>query len=93
MTTHAEPSYGKYLAVWVWLILLLAAGTFVSFLPIQKTEAVLLILSVSLAKALLVALFYMHLKSERIPLWTVALLPFFLVGAAALLLFSSHLFS
>jgi len=86
-------SYGKYLLIWVWLIALLAAGTFISTLPISKTEAVLAILSVSLIKAFLVALFYMHLKFERlIPLWIVAVFPFFLIGLATLLVFSGILF-
>lgn len=79
-------SYGKYLMVWVWLIALLAAGTFVSSLPISKTAIVLLILAVSLVKTGLVGLFYMHLKFERlVPIWVVALSPFLLVGLAVLL--------
>lgn len=79
-------SYGKYLLVWVWLIALLAAGTFVSSLPISKTAIVLLILAVSLVKTGLVGLFYMHLKFERlVPIWVVALSPFLLVGLAVLL--------
>lgn len=79
-------SYGKYLLVWVWLIALLAAGTFVSSLPISKTAIVLLILAVSLVKTGLVGLFYMHLKFERlVPIWMVALSPFLLVGLAVLL--------
>ncbi len=79
-------SYGKYLLVWVWLIALLAAGTFVSSLPISKTAIVLLILAVSMVKTGLVGLFYMHLKFERlVPIWVVALSPFLLVGLAVLL--------
>ena len=79
-------SYGKYLLIWVWLIALLAAGTFISSLPISKTAIVLLILAVSLVKTGLVALFYMHLKFERlVPIWVVALFPFLLVGLAVLM--------
>lgn len=79
-------SYGKYLLIWVWLIALLAAGTFISGLPISKTAIVLLILSVSLVKTGLVGLFYMHLKFERlIPIWVVVLFPFLLVGLAVLM--------
>lgn len=87
-------SYGKYLLIWVWLIALLAAGTFISTLPISKTAIVLLILFVSLIKAFLVALFYMHLKFERlIPLWIVAAFPFFLIGLAAFLVLTGVFFS
>lgn len=76
----------KYLLIWVWLIALLAAGTFISFLPISKDAAVGLILAVSLVKTLLVGLFYMHLKHEHVvPIWVVAFSPFFLIGIAVLL--------
>lgn len=78
--------YGKYLIIWVWLIVLLAAGTWIASLPISKTEAVGLILLISLVKVVLVALFYMHLKSERwVPIWVIAIAPFFLIGLAVLL--------
>ncbi|MBI3317820.1 MAG: cytochrome C oxidase subunit IV family protein, partial [Candidatus Omnitrophica bacterium] len=47
------------------------------------TEVILFILAISLVKALLVALFYMHLKFERsAPLWGVVIFPFFLIGLA-----------
>lgn len=78
----------------MWLIALLIAGTFISTLPISKTEIVLLILGVSLTKATLVMLFYMHLKFERlVPLWVVAVFPFFLIGLAVLLVLTGVLFA
>lgn len=88
MTTipTAQPTYGKYLGIWAYLIALLIAGTLISYLPISKMGVVLLILTVSLAKATLVALFYMHLKFEKwVPLWVVAIFPFFLIGLATFL--------
>ena len=86
MTGRPAPSYAAYLIIWAWLIALLAGGTFVSYLPLGKTGAVLLILGIALIKTLLVGLFYMHLKSERsVPLWVVILFPFLLIGAAVLL--------
>ncbi len=87
-------NYKKYLVIWVWLIVLLAAGTFVSRLPIPKSSIILLIMAISITKALLVALFFMHLKFERlVPLWIVAISPFFLVGLAAFLILSGILLS
>jgi caa(3)-type oxidase subunit IV len=75
-----------YFIVWVWLIGLLAAGTLISYLPIPHGKAVWLIMGVSVAKALLVSLFYMHLKFERlVPIWAIAVFPFFLIGLAVLL--------
>ncbi len=82
-----QPSTKSYLWIWGWLIVLLAAGTFISTLPISKTRIILLILGVSFTKAMLVTLFYMHLKSERIPIWIVAFFPFFLIGLATLLVY------
>ncbi len=84
--TQTQPSYAIYLWIWVGLIVLLAAGTFISYLPLSKKEIILLIFLVSLSKATLVALFYMHLKFEKaVPLWVVAIFPFFLIGLAAFL--------
>ena len=85
------PSYGNYLTIWGWLIALLAAGTFISGLPLSKGGIILLILTVSLVKAALVTLFYMHLKFEKlVPLWIVAIFPFFLIGLAVLLVLTGN---
>ncbi len=74
--------YGKYFLIWAWLIVLLVGGTFISSLPISKGGIVWLILTIALIKTALVALFYMHMKDERIPIWVVAITPFFLVALA-----------
>lgn len=88
----AAPSYGKYVVIWIWLIALLAAGTSISLLPLSKAGVVLLIMAVSLIKALLVILFYMHLKFEKVvPLWIVALSPFFLLGLAGVMVLAGSL--
>ncbi len=92
MSTHAQPTYAKYFWIWVWLIALLVAGTYVTVLPVSKTGAVLLILAVAAVKAALVSLFYMHLKFERlVPIWVVAVFPFFLIGLAVLLVLTAAL--
>ncbi len=86
--THAVPNYGKYLVIWAFLIALLAAGTFVSYLPISRTGIALIILGISLVKTALVGLYFMHMKFEKfIPIWAVAVFPFFLLGLAGLLIF------
>ena len=88
VSSPVQPTYGKYLLIWIWLIALLVAGTFFSGLPIPKNFIVLLILLVSLTKVALVGLFYMHLKFEKIvPVWIVAIFPFFLIGIATLLVY------
>ena len=42
-----QPTYAKYFIIWAGLIALLVAGTYVSYLPISKTEGVLLILFIT----------------------------------------------
>lgn len=94
MSAQKHPSYRKYLLIWVWLVLLLLAGTTVNALHLSKGETVALILFVSLIKAGLVCLFYMHLKFEKlVPIWAVAVFPFFLIGLATFLVFIGTAFS
>lgn len=87
MSVRSVPSYAAYFAIWAWLIALLVAGVFVPQLSLSKMNAVLLIFSIALVKAALVTLFYMHLKSEKIPVWVVAVSPFFLISLAVFLIF------
>ena len=88
MTPHEVGStYKKYFLIWAWLVGLLMAGTYISYLPLSKRGVVGLILLIALTKAILVSLFYMHLKFEKIvPLWVVAISPFFLIGLATFLI-------
>ncbi len=91
-TSHS-PSYSSYIAVWGWLIALLMGGTFLSFLPFSKTNIILAILLIALVKAILVTLFFMHMKQERLfPLWVILLSPFLLIGLAVSLIFVGNLF-
>ncbi len=85
-------TYARYFWIWVWLIALLFAGTYATTLPVSKAGVVLFILAVATVKAALVGLFYMHLKFERlVPIWVVAISPFFLVGLAVLLVLTAAL--
>ncbi len=73
------PGYGIYVVVWGGLILLTAVTVAVSYvnLGVMNIVAALLIAS---AKASLVALYFMHLRSEGRLVWGFALTPiFFLV--------------
>ena len=86
MTRSPHSDYTGYLVIWVMLIMLLAASTYISYLPISRIGVILLILGVAFVKTALVALFYMHLKFERlVPVWVVVLFPLLLVGVAVLL--------
>ena len=80
-----------YLVIWGWLAGLMLFGVALSALPISKGSIVLIVLALSSIKALLVALYYMHLKMDRRLLVLVALAPLLLIGLVLGLVFSSTL--
>jgi len=60
---HKHP---PYLLIWLYLFLLTAAELGLAFeLPISRNLKLLLLLGTALWKALLVAMFFMHLKFEK----------------------------
>lgn len=73
-TTHAHPNY---VGVWIALAVLTAVELGIAFLPWPKRVIILLLVGLALWKALLVALFYMHLKFEknRLRIFAIAPLP------------------
>ena len=63
-----------YLVVWYWLLaLVIASVTAASLLP--KSQALALIFSIAIIKALLVARNYMHLKNEKAIIYAIVLVP------------------
>ncbi len=71
---HEAP---KYMLIWVYLLVLTLAEVGVAFLGIPKWIIVTSLLIMAVWKALLVALYYMHLKWEpkRLRILVVAPLP------------------
>jgi len=86
-TVHASPA--KYLWVWVWLASLMLLGVFFSRLPVSTQIIALLVLLLSTIKAMLVVLYYMHLKFDRRWLALVAAFPLVLIALATLVVLSS----
>ena len=75
---HAT-GYGIYVIVWGGLIVLTGVTVAVSYVDLGLLN-VAVALVIASVKASLVALFFMHLKSENGLVWTFALVPiFFLV--------------
>jgi cytochrome c oxidase subunit 4 len=74
-TTHEEPNY---MGVFWWLLILTILEIVVIYLPIAKLAIAILLISMAITKAALVALYFMHLKFERGTLALVALSPFIL---------------
>ena len=75
-------AYRTYIAVWGALLCLTVITWGVSYLRLGLFNAVVA-LTIASVKASLVALFFMHLKSEKELVWTFALLP---LGFLALLI-------
>jgi cytochrome c oxidase subunit 4 len=71
--------YGIYVAVWSGLVVLTVATVAVSYVDLGLLNVAVALLIAS-AKASLVALFFMHLKSEDRLVWTFALVPVFFLA-------------
>jgi caa(3)-type oxidase subunit IV len=73
-TAHRQ--HPPYIRIWIYLALLTAAELLLAFkLPISPNIKLVLLLGTAVWKALLVALFFMHLKSEKWNLRILAMVP------------------
>ncbi len=89
--SNAQTSSRMYLVIWGWLAGLMLLSVGLSELPLAKHTIVSLVLFLSTIKALLVALYYMHLKMDRRLLSIVATFPLVVITVAVLVVFSSRL--
>jgi caa(3)-type oxidase subunit IV len=68
--THPQP---RYMLVWgVLAVLMLTKYALVKFLSIPATITIALLIVIAVWKAVLVALYYMHLRFEPKRLWLLA---------------------
>ena len=74
-TTHDEPNY---MGVFWWLLALTLLELGVIYMPIHRMGILALLVVLAISKAALVALYFMHLKFERLTLALIALSPFVL---------------
>jgi cytochrome c oxidase subunit 4 len=72
---HKEPNY---IGVFWWLLVLTIIEIAIIYLPLAKMAIAIMLIVLAVTKAALVALFFMHLKFERITLGWIALSPFIL---------------
>jgi caa(3)-type oxidase subunit IV len=82
----AERVHPNYVAIWVWLVALMLAGVLATLLPLDRSAVVGLIFAIAGVKAVLVAVNYMHLKSENWLIYALAIVPVLLVIAMTLVL-------
>ena len=72
----AHRKHPPYLLIWLYLALLTVAEVLLAFeLPFSQNVKLILLLFLAVWKALLVALFFMHLKFERWSLRILAIVP------------------
>lgn len=90
--TDSPASTRSYLAIWGWLAGLMLLGVVLCELRlgIPRWIVIATVVGLSSVKALLVALYYMHLKGDRRLLVFVALAPLVILTLALALLFSSR---
>jgi cytochrome c oxidase subunit 4 len=74
---HHGPSY---VAVFIYLTLLTAAELGIYKLGLPQTVMIGALVALALAKATLVAMYFMHLSMERKGLWIVAVIPLVIVA-------------
>lgn len=90
MTT--ERVHPNYVTIWVWLVVLLVAGVIATRLPMGKSAINNLIFAIAAVKAVLVALNYMHLRSESWLIYALAIIPVLLVVGLTFVLFPDIVF-
>ena len=78
MTEAAVHKQPNYMGVFWWLLALTIIELGVIYLPMSKMAIAIMLIVLAVTKAVLVALYFMHLKFERITLGWIALSPFIL---------------
>ncbi len=93
MTMTTEQAHPNYLVIGAWLANLMIAGVVLCEWKwgLPKHVIVMTVLALSTIKVTLVALYYMHLKTDQRLLVFIALAPFLLIALALCVVFSSHL--
>lgn len=70
--THAEPNY---ISIFWWLLALTIVEIAVIYMPMARLFINILLVGFALAKAALVAMYFMHLRFERLTLSMIAVTP------------------
>ena len=79
-----EKAHPNYVAVWFWLVGLMLASVAFSYLSFSQSATVVVIFAIAAVKAVLVALNFMHLRFERLLIYSLAIIPlvlFFILTA------------
>ena len=87
---HGNTSWITYLLVFVALLILLAATVAVAYVDLGILNSILTI-TIAVAKALLILLFFMHLRYSSALTWIVVIAGFFWLGILLVLSMSDYL--
>jgi caa(3)-type oxidase subunit IV len=79
-----------YMWVFLWLAVLTAIEVGVANLAFNKTLQIILLAILAVGKALLVAMFYMHLRYDKSILSVIGGFPFFLAVVMALIILADR---
>src|SRR5438093_3563356 len=71
-------SYKTYFITWIWLLVLTALALGLGYAPINETLKALLLVCTTLAKILVIAAIFMHLRYERLNLILLTFVPLIL---------------
>jgi cytochrome c oxidase subunit 4 len=84
MAEHHSLNYKTYLMTWLWLLVLTALALGIGYTNINEKLKAFLLVCTTLAKILVIAAIFMHLRYERINLILITFVPLVL----AIILFS-----
>ncbi len=70
-----ERAHPNYVAVWFWLVGLMLASVAFGYLSFSQSATVFVIFAIAAVKAVLVALNFMHLRFERLLIYSLAIVP------------------
>ena len=90
MTQAAHSSTKTYLIIWGWLAVLMLLGVFLAERGTLTPAIVCIVLLLSSVKAMLVVLYYMHLKEDRRLLGLIAIAPLIVIALALGVVWSSR---
>lgn len=86
MEAHDGGKTRLYFNVWGVLLALTLVEVAATWLPVSRGKLLAVLVSLAIVKATLVAVYYMHLRWERLLLGAIALLPFPLATLFAVVL-------
>ncbi len=91
--THAETTVKGYLLVFLWLCIFTVIEIGVTYIAMPKKLLVTFLIGTALVKAILVALYFMHLKFEGKLVWSMVLIPSVIATVFLLALFPDIVYS